>query len=76
MADFNGRRGLDSTADNSIFLNYAEAVGGCTVHYWGDSFRTPTDRLARWRANSGLDWMTESELNPHWDAIEKELAPQ
>ena len=73
MADFNGRRGLDSTADNSFFLNYAEAVGGCTVHYWGDSFRTPPDRLARWRRDSGLDWMTESELNPHWDAIEKEL---
>jgi choline dehydrogenase-like flavoprotein len=73
MEDFNGRRGLDATADNAFFLNYAEAVGGCTVHYWGDSFRTPTDRLARWRANSGLDWMTESELNPHWDAIEKEL---
>ncbi|MEO5509685.1 MAG: FAD-binding protein, partial [Longimicrobiales bacterium] len=49
MADFNGRRGLDSTADNAFFLNYAEAVGGCTVHYWGDSFRTPTDRLERWR---------------------------
>jgi choline dehydrogenase-like flavoprotein len=73
MADFNGRRGLDSTVDNAIFLNYAEAVGGCTVHYWGDSFRTPSDRLERWRAHSGLDWMTESELNPHWDAIEKEL---
>ncbi len=73
MADFNGRRGLDSTADNSFFLNYAEAVGGCTVHYWGDSFRTPSDRLARWRETSGLEWMTEAELNPHWDAIEKEL---
>lgn len=73
MADFNGRRGLDATADNAFFLNYAEAVGGCTVHYWGDSFRTPADRLARWRERSGLDWMTEAELNPHWDAIEKEL---
>src|SRR5262245_18820940 len=49
MADFNGRRGLDATVDNAIFLNYAEAVGGCTLHYWGDSFRTPHDRLERWR---------------------------
>jgi len=73
MADFNGRRGLDSTKDNSMFLNYAEAVGGCTVHYWGDSFRTPEDRLERWRTQNGIDWMTPEELNPHWDVIEKEL---
>ena len=73
MGDFNGRRGLDSTADNSVFLNYAEAVGGCTVHYWGDSFRTPDDRLERWRKNTGVDWFTPSALNPHWDIIEKEL---
>ena len=73
MADFNGRRGLDATLDNAVFLNYAEAVGGCTVHYWGDSFRTPTDRLERWRNEHGLDWMIESELDPHWQAIEQEL---
>ena len=73
MADFNGRRGLDSTADNSVFLNYAEAVGGCTVHYWGDSFRTPEDRLARWRRDTGIDWFSSEVLNPHWDVIEKEL---
>jgi choline dehydrogenase-like flavoprotein len=73
MADFNGRRGLDSTVDNAIFLNYAEAVGGSTVHYWGDSFRAPPDRLERWRREHGLDWMTEAELDPHWMAIEQEL---
>jgi choline dehydrogenase-like flavoprotein len=73
MADFNGRRGLDSTVDNSVFLNYAEAVGGCTVHYWGDSFRTPDDRLERWRTATGIDWFTPEALNPHWDVIEKEL---
>jgi choline dehydrogenase-like flavoprotein len=73
MADFNGRRGLDSTADNSVFLNYAEAVGGCTVHYWGDSFRTPHDRLERWRRETRVDWFHPDVLNPHWDVIEKEL---
>lgn len=73
MADFNGRRGLDSTTDNAIFLNYAEAVGGCTVHYWGDSFRTPHDRLERWRTEHGLDWMTPAELDPHFEQIEAEL---
>ena len=73
MADFNGRRGLDATSDNAVFLNYAEAVGGCTVHYWGDSFRAPPDRLDRWRRGHGLECMSEAELNPHWDAIEHEL---
>jgi choline dehydrogenase-like flavoprotein len=73
MADFNGRRGLDTSDDNAIFLNYAEAVGGCTVHYWGDSFRTPHDRLEKWRKTRGIDWMTPGELDPHFDAIEKEL---
>jgi choline dehydrogenase-like flavoprotein len=73
MADFNGRRGLDSTTDNAIFLNYAEAVGGSTVHYWGDSFRAPADRLERWRREHGVEWLSEAELNPHWDVIEQEL---
>ncbi|HSJ26343.1 MAG TPA: GMC family oxidoreductase N-terminal domain-containing protein [Longimicrobiales bacterium] len=73
MGDFNGRRGLDSSTDNAVFLNYAEAVGGSTVHYWGDSFRAPGDRLERWRRESGVDWFTESELDPHWQAIEEEL---
>lgn len=73
MADFNGRRGLDSTSDNAFFLNYAECVGGSTVHYWGDSFRTPPDRLERWRTERGIDWMTEGDLAPHFDAIEAEL---
>jgi choline dehydrogenase-like flavoprotein len=73
MAGFNGRRGLDSTVDNAIFLNYAQAVGGSTVHYWGDSFRTPPDRLERWRTEHGLDWMSEAVLDPHFSAIESEL---
>jgi choline dehydrogenase-like flavoprotein len=73
MGDFNGRRGLDSTVDNALFLNYAEAVGGCTLHYWGDSFRTPPDRLQRWREQLGLDWMHEQALDAHFAAIEQEL---
>jgi len=73
MGDFNGRRGLDTTTDNAIFLNYAQAVGGTTVHYWGDSFRTPHDRLERWQREHGLEWMTPEELDPHFDIIEDEL---
>ena len=58
LADFNGRRGLDTTADNAIFLNYAEAVGGTTVHW---RLVPPPDRL-QWREQFGLEWMTEEEL--------------
>ena len=73
MADFNGRRGLDATTDNAVVLNYAEAIGGSTVHYWGDSIRAPHDRLERWRTEHGLDWMTPAGLDPHFTQIEKEL---
>ncbi len=73
MAAFNGRRGLDSADDNAVALNYAEAVGGSTVHYWGDSLRAPPDRLERWRREHGLDWMTPSDLDPHFGQIEAEL---
>lgn len=73
MGEFNGRRGMDTSDDNAIFINYARAIGGTTVHYWGDSFRAPHDRLERWRTEHGIDWMTPAELNPHFDAIEREL---
>jgi choline dehydrogenase-like flavoprotein len=73
MGAFNGRRGLDATTDNALFLNYAEAVGGSTVHYWGDSIRTPHDRLERWRTESGIDWLTPAVLDPHFVEIEREL---
>jgi choline dehydrogenase-like flavoprotein len=73
MVAFNGRRGLDSTVDNAYFLNYAECVGGSTVHYWGDSFRAPADRLEVWRERLGIDWMTVGDLAPHYDAIEADL---
>src|SRR5690625_3710385 len=72
MGDFNGRRGLDTTTDNAIFLNYAQAVGGTTVHYWGDSFRTPHDRLERWQREHGLEWVTPEARDPHFDIIEEE----
>ena len=73
MADFNGRRGADSTVDGSVLFSYAEAVGGTTVHYWGDSIRAPADRIADWRSRHGLDWMTADVLDPHYEAIETEL---
>lgn len=73
MGEFNGRRGMDTSDDNAIFINYACAIGGTTVHYWGDSFRAPHDRLERWRTEHGLDWMTPAVLDPHFDAIESEL---
>src|SRR5690606_19995047 len=32
-----------------------------------------SDLLQRWREKFGLEWMTEEELAPHFDAIEREL---
>ncbi|HSH45910.1 MAG TPA: GMC family oxidoreductase N-terminal domain-containing protein, partial [Longimicrobiales bacterium] len=73
MADFNGRRGADTTVDGSVLFSYAEAIGGTTVHYWGDSIRAPADRVERWRSEHGLEWMTPEVLDPHYEAIEEEL---
>ncbi len=73
MAEFNGRGGADSTVDNAVLFSYAETVGGTTVHYWGDSIRTPDDRLERWRTEHGLEWATPGALRPHFEAVEREL---
>ena len=73
MGDFNGRRGADTTTDGAVLFSYAEAVGGTTVHYWGDSIRAPVDRLERWRSEHGLDWMVPEVMGGHFDAIEADL---
>ena len=73
MGDFNGRRGADTTTDGAVLFSYAEAVGGTTVHYWGDSIRIPDDRLDEWRSGAGIDWMTADTMGAHFDAIEADL---
>ncbi|MCC6640982.1 MAG: GMC family oxidoreductase [Deltaproteobacteria bacterium] len=69
-----GDRGLGTTSDGQVALTYGNCVGGATVHYWADSYRTPPDRLALWESQYGVDAHSEDELRPWFAQIEKDLA--
>jgi choline dehydrogenase-like flavoprotein len=73
LAKVDGGRGLDTSADMSVSLSYGHNVGGASVHYWADSYRTPADRLRLWEERYGLRGHTEALLAPHFEQIEKDL---
>jgi choline dehydrogenase-like flavoprotein len=73
LAKLDGARGLATSADGSVALTYGHNVGGASVHYWADSYRTPADRLKLWQEEFGLEAHDEAALNPHFDQIEKDL---
>ncbi len=73
LAKIDGGRGLDTSDDGSVSLTYGNNVGGASVHYWADSYRTPRDRLERWATEFGLTGHGEAELTPHWDVLERDL---
>lgn len=66
-------RGLTTSNDGSTFLTYGELVGGTSVHYWADSYRTPDDRLALWRDQYGMTGHSAEQLAPIFDDIERRL---
>jgi len=73
LVRIDGGRGLVTTRDGNVTLTYGSCVGGATVHYWADSYRTPPDRLERWAREFGLDGLSEDELRPHFERIERDL---
>lgn len=73
LAKIDGGRGLDTSHDMSVQLTYGNNVGGASVHYWADSYRTPPDRLALWRDRYGIEGHDEADLAPHFDVIERDL---
>lgn len=73
LAKIDGARGLGASADLSVGFTYGNNVGGASVHYWADSYRTPPDRLARWKDEFGIEGHGEADLAPHWDVIERDL---
>lgn len=66
-----GGRGLESTEDTSVNVLYGKLVGGTTVLYWADSYRTPAYRLALWRDRFGVLECEEATLAPYFDHVEK-----
>ncbi len=73
LAKIDGGRGLHASDDVSISLTYGNNVGGASVHYWADSYRTPADRLLEWRDEFGIRGHSEAALAPHFDQIERDL---
>src|SRR6185295_17594859 len=72
IARIDGGRGLDATSNGQIALTYGHNVGGASVHYWADTWRTPDDRLELW-ARMGVEGHSPEELRPHFEQIERDL---
>jgi len=66
-------RNLQTTADAGINLMYGNNVGGASVHYWADSFRTPEDRLLHWEEAYGIKGHGLKDLQPAWDELDIRL---
>jgi choline dehydrogenase-like flavoprotein len=73
LAKIDGGRGLHTAADGAVQLTYGNNVGGASVHYWADSYRTPSDRLEQWQAEFGIRAHDEQVLAPHFAQIERDL---
>jgi choline dehydrogenase-like flavoprotein len=73
IARIDGGRGLRTTDDGNVNLTYGNCVGGATVHYWADSYRTPPDRLELWEREFGLVGYSEQELLPYFQQFEADL---
>ena len=73
LARIDGGRGLDTSRTGQLALTYGNNVGGASVHYWADTWRTPKDRLEKWERELGLTGHTEEELLPYFERIEQDL---
>jgi choline dehydrogenase-like flavoprotein len=73
LAKIDGGRGLDTSADGATSLTYGNNVGGASVHYWADSYRTPPDRLQQWAEVHGVDGHDLARLTPFFERVERDL---
>eukprot|EP01032_Pedospumella_encystans_P012491 gene12491-14451_t len=70
-AKVDAERALSTDTNASTMLTYGELVGGTSVHYWADSYRTPADRLALWESQYGITGHSAEKLAPIFADIEK-----
>ncbi len=66
-------RSLKSTSDGGTLMLSGNNIGGASVHYWADTYRTPDDRLAHWAQRYGLQGHGSQELSPAWDQLDVTL---
>jgi choline dehydrogenase-like flavoprotein len=71
FARIDGGRGFDTSDDGQVALTYGQCVGGASVHYWGDTWRAPRDRLERWARDFGVTGHSEEDLKPHFERVER-----
>lgn len=73
FARIDGGRGLHTSTNGQAALTYGHCVGGASVHYWADTWRTPKDRLDKWASQFGVEGHSLKELTPHFERIEAAL---
>jgi len=66
-------RNFDTSHDGGNTLVYGANVGGASVHYWADSYRTPQDRLDLWAQEYGIEGHDTTDLTAAWDEVERNL---
>jgi choline dehydrogenase-like flavoprotein len=72
-AKLSDNRSLKTASDNATVLLSGNNVGGASVHYWADSYRTPGDRLALWADRYGVAGHGLADLGPAWDELTETL---
>ncbi|MBI2383947.1 MAG: GMC family oxidoreductase [Gammaproteobacteria bacterium] len=72
-AKLSADRSLRTSADGGTLLLSGNNVGGASVHYWADSYRTPDDRLKLWAGEYGVEGHGLADLTPAWDELTQTL---
>lgn len=62
-----------ATKDGVIGIFQGRAVGGTTVVNWTSSFRTPPQTLQYWSDRFGVAGLSEAEMAPWFEQMEKRL---
>ncbi|TGM23597.1 GMC family oxidoreductase, partial [Leptospira selangorensis] len=66
-------RNFHTTSDGGINLVYGNNLGGASVHYWADSYRTPEDRLLLWHRKYEIEHHLPEDLDSYWKELETDL---
>ncbi|MCG8614369.1 MAG: GMC family oxidoreductase [Pseudomonadales bacterium] len=67
-------RNFATSHDGGNLLMYGANVGGASVHYWADSYRTPTEKLKHWQDHYGIEGHTLEDLTPAFEELEHNLS--
>src|SRR6185436_6929164 len=68
--------GQRMTADGTIMILQGRGIGGSTVHNLCYCFRTPAPILELWREKHGLKEMSEKDMRPSFERVERTLKVQ